>query len=76
MSEANSFLGDLNDAIARGTAESRTRALWHATDLMLTGRFTAPINRAPAVLQFVSAAGNSTLRYVGFQTLRGVPEIL
>ena len=40
MSEANSFLGDLNDAIARGTAESRTRALWHATDLMLTGRFS------------------------------------
>jgi uncharacterized protein (DUF2336 family) len=40
MSEIHSFLRDLDDAIARGTAESRTRALWHATDLLLTGRFT------------------------------------
>ena len=40
MSEMHSFLRDLDDAIARGTAESRTRALWHATDLLLTGRFS------------------------------------
>jgi hypothetical protein len=40
MSEMHSFLRDLDDAIARGTAESRRRALWHATDLLLTGRFS------------------------------------
>lgn len=40
MSEASSFLQDLDDAIARGTAESRKRALWHATDLLITGRYS------------------------------------
>lgn len=40
MSEAKSFLRNLDDAIARGTAESRTRALWHATDLLITGRYS------------------------------------
>jgi uncharacterized protein (DUF2336 family) len=40
MSDMHSFLRDLDDAIARGTAESRTRALWHATDLLLTGRYS------------------------------------
>ncbi|MGH6777751.1 MAG: DUF2336 domain-containing protein, partial [Bradyrhizobium sp.] len=40
MSEAKSFLRDLDDAIARGTAESRARALWHATDLLITGRYS------------------------------------
>src|SRR3982075_3997407 len=40
MSDAISFLRDLDDAVLRGTAESRTRALWHTTDLMITGRYS------------------------------------
>jgi uncharacterized protein (DUF2336 family) len=40
MSEASSFLRDLDDAVARGTPESRTRALWHTTDLLITGRYS------------------------------------
>jgi uncharacterized protein (DUF2336 family) len=40
MSEVKFFLRDLDDAISRGTAESRSRALWHATDLLITGRYS------------------------------------
>jgi uncharacterized protein (DUF2336 family) len=40
MSESKSFLRDLDEAISRGTPESRTRALWHATDLLIAGRFS------------------------------------
>ena len=40
MIEAKSFLRELDDAVQRGSAESRLRALWHATDLLITGRFT------------------------------------
>jgi uncharacterized protein (DUF2336 family) len=40
MSAAKSFLRDLDHAVSRGTAESRTRALWHTTDLMITGRYS------------------------------------
>src|SRR5437899_5208806 len=40
MSEVKSFLSDLDDAVARGTAESRKRALWHATDLLIAGRYS------------------------------------
>ncbi len=40
MSQANSFLRELDDAVSRGTPESRTRALWHTTDLMIAGRFS------------------------------------
>jgi uncharacterized protein (DUF2336 family) len=40
MSEAKSFLQDLDEAILRGTPESRSRALWHATDLLIAGRFS------------------------------------
>lgn len=39
MSETKSVLHDLDDAIARGSAESRARALWHATDLLIAGRY-------------------------------------
>ncbi|CAL76577.1 conserved hypothetical protein [Bradyrhizobium sp. ORS 278] len=39
MNETKSVLRDLEDAIARGTADSRERALWHATDLLLAGRY-------------------------------------
>ena len=40
MTAAKSFLTDLDDAILRGTAESRMRALWHTTDLMIAGRYS------------------------------------
>ena len=40
MSGAESFLRDLDHAVSRGTAESRLRALWHTTDLMITGRYS------------------------------------
>jgi uncharacterized protein (DUF2336 family) len=40
MRLAKSYLEDLDDAILRGTEESRTRALWHATDLLIKGRYS------------------------------------
>jgi uncharacterized protein (DUF2336 family) len=40
MSEAESFLRGFDDAVARGTADSRMRALWHTTDLMIAGRYS------------------------------------
>jgi uncharacterized protein (DUF2336 family) len=40
MSTAKSFLRDLDEAVLRGTDESRTRALWHTTDLMIAGRYS------------------------------------
>lgn len=35
-----SFLDDLNRAILTGTSESRERALWHATDMLMVGRYS------------------------------------
>src|ERR1700704_3932308 len=40
MGQTKSFLRDLDDAVLRGTAESRMRALRHTTDLMITGRYS------------------------------------
>jgi uncharacterized protein (DUF2336 family) len=40
MSQSKSFLQDLDEAISRGTPESRSRALWHATDLLIAGRYS------------------------------------
>ena len=40
MIEAGTFLQELEDAVSRGSAESRLRALWHATDLLIAGRYT------------------------------------
>jgi hypothetical protein len=40
MSLSKSYLEDLDDAILRGTDQSRTRALWHATDLLIKGRYS------------------------------------
>ena len=40
MTGSKSFLRELDDAVLRGTAESRARALWHTTDLMIAGRYT------------------------------------
>jgi uncharacterized protein (DUF2336 family) len=39
-SEPTSFLDDLEEAVSRGTPESRARALWHTTDLMIAGSFS------------------------------------
>src|ERR1700732_3910521 len=35
-----SFLQELDVAVLQGSAESRERALWYATDLLITGRYT------------------------------------
>jgi uncharacterized protein (DUF2336 family) len=35
-----SVLQELNDAISKGTPESRLKALWHATDMLIMGRYT------------------------------------
>jgi uncharacterized protein (DUF2336 family) len=40
MFEPGSFLQELEEAVARGSAESRLRALWHTTDLLIAGRYT------------------------------------
>src|SRR5664279_5132 len=40
MSEVKTTLGGLDDAIQRGTADSRMRALWHTTDLMIAGSYS------------------------------------
>jgi len=40
MTEASSFLQELNEAVLRGSRENRARALWHATDLLIAGRYT------------------------------------
>ncbi|MBV9563823.1 MAG: DUF2336 domain-containing protein [Bradyrhizobium sp.] len=39
MIAPKSFLRELDDAILRGSAESREKALWYATDLLMVGRF-------------------------------------
>jgi uncharacterized protein (DUF2336 family) len=40
MTEAKSFLQELNEAVLRGSPENRARALWYATDLLIAGRYT------------------------------------
>ncbi len=35
-----SILQELDDAISKGTPESRLQALWHATDMLIMGRYT------------------------------------
>jgi uncharacterized protein (DUF2336 family) len=35
-----SHLQELNDAISRGSSERRLKALWHATDMLIAGRYT------------------------------------
>ncbi len=35
-----SFLQELDIAVSQGSAESRERALWHVTDLLIVGRYT------------------------------------
>jgi len=38
--EAAYALEDLDDVIARGSSESRAKALWHATDVLVAGEFS------------------------------------
>jgi uncharacterized protein (DUF2336 family) len=38
--ENKSFLRDLDEAVSRGSPESRAKALWHTTDLMIAGSFS------------------------------------
>src|SRR5437870_11043715 len=40
MTETRSLLQEINDAIAQGSPQSCARALWHATDLLIAGRYT------------------------------------
>ena len=40
MSVETSVLQELDEAISRGTPESRKRALWHTTDVMIAGRYS------------------------------------
>src|ERR1700682_2174731 len=40
MTEPRSFLAELDDAVSRGTAESCLQALWHATDILIAGRYS------------------------------------
>jgi hypothetical protein len=40
MNGLKSFLRELDDAVLRGTPESRMRALWHTTDLLIAGRYS------------------------------------
>jgi uncharacterized protein (DUF2336 family) len=40
MNSTKSYLEDLDEAIQRGSAESRERALWHATNLLIAGSYS------------------------------------
>ena len=40
MTEPKPFLIELEDAVSRGSAESCLRALWHATDVLIAGRYS------------------------------------
>jgi uncharacterized protein (DUF2336 family) len=40
MTESTSFLTELEEAVSRGTAESCLQALWHATDILIAGRYS------------------------------------
>lgn len=40
MEGGHSLLTGLNEAISRGSAESRARALWHTTDILLEGEYS------------------------------------
>ena len=40
MTEVSYAFEDMDDVIARGSAESRAKALWHATDVLVEGEFS------------------------------------
>jgi uncharacterized protein (DUF2336 family) len=39
MSASKSYLRELDEAVLRGSAESRARALWHATNILIAGQY-------------------------------------
>ena len=71
-----SYLEELDNAILSGSAESRERALWHATDLLMVGRFTdeeiwvfgeiigrrRPRSSSPHVRSWLRSSPASTMR--------------
>jgi uncharacterized protein (DUF2336 family) len=40
MTDAKTLLLEINEAILQGSPESRARALWHATDILIAGRYS------------------------------------
>jgi uncharacterized protein (DUF2336 family) len=40
MAEQTSFLAELEEAVSRGSAESCSRALWHATNVLIAGSYS------------------------------------
>src|ERR1700744_5192763 len=40
MNGAASFLEELEESISRGSDQTQLRALWHATDLLINGRYS------------------------------------
>ena len=40
MADSKSLLRELDEALFKGSAASRERALWHATDLLISGRYS------------------------------------
>jgi uncharacterized protein (DUF2336 family) len=40
MNGSSSLLQELDESISRGSGESRLKALWHATDVLLAGRYS------------------------------------
>jgi hypothetical protein len=40
MTENRLYLQELDEAISRGTDETRLQALWHATDILIAGRYS------------------------------------
>jgi len=40
MAEPNLLLADLEDAVSKGTADACLRALWHATDVLVSGTYS------------------------------------
>ena len=40
MTDTGHVMQDLNEAIERGSSESRAKALWHATDILVDGEFS------------------------------------
>src|SRR5471030_1983523 len=40
MNENRTYLQELDNAISKGTHASRLQALWHATDLLISGQYS------------------------------------
>ena len=65
MSQVKSFLRDLDDAILRGSPESRMRALRHTTDLLIAGRLLGFENSIGGTFEIFIQLG-AILAVVGF----------